>query len=258
MADTKLSDLIELAATPANDDEVYIRDVSEAEAAESKRISVANLAATADGKISTHANLSVAGTHGSAVAATVNKLVHRDAAGRSKFAAPAAAGEALIKGTRVTTAELPALIDEKIWVGTGGNVEERDVPISRKVIASDLLINSNNAEKGTTSTSYTKLKEVRLDDAFGNRIRVKFDLKWATAGAGAHGRIYRNGVAIGIAQSAADTWVTKSEDLDSSSWISGDLIQIYVYSENDSYTASVKNMRFCYSPSIPVTNQDPA
>ena len=43
MADTKLSALIELAATPAVDDEVYIRDVSEAAADESKRITIANL-----------------------------------------------------------------------------------------------------------------------------------------------------------------------------------------------------------------------
>ena len=38
MADTKLSALTELAATPADDDEVYIRDVSEAAADESKRV----------------------------------------------------------------------------------------------------------------------------------------------------------------------------------------------------------------------------
>ncbi len=43
MADTKLSALAELAATPAVDDEVYIRDVSEEAVAESKRITVANL-----------------------------------------------------------------------------------------------------------------------------------------------------------------------------------------------------------------------
>ena len=43
MADQKLSALTELATTPANDDEVYIRDVSEAAAAESKRITTANL-----------------------------------------------------------------------------------------------------------------------------------------------------------------------------------------------------------------------
>ena len=46
MADTKLSALVELAATPAVDDEVYIRDVSEAAADESKRITTANLLAS--------------------------------------------------------------------------------------------------------------------------------------------------------------------------------------------------------------------
>ncbi len=43
MADTKLSALAELAVTPAADDEVYIRDVSEAAADESKRITIASL-----------------------------------------------------------------------------------------------------------------------------------------------------------------------------------------------------------------------
>ncbi len=49
MADTKLSALTELAATPADTDEVYIRDVSEAASAESKRITIANLLAGAGG-----------------------------------------------------------------------------------------------------------------------------------------------------------------------------------------------------------------
>lgn len=49
MADTKLSALVELAATPANDDELYIRDVSEAAADESKRITVTNLIAAVTG-----------------------------------------------------------------------------------------------------------------------------------------------------------------------------------------------------------------
>ncbi len=45
MVDKKLSELTELAAAAANDDEVYIRDVSEAESNESKRITIANLLA---------------------------------------------------------------------------------------------------------------------------------------------------------------------------------------------------------------------
>ncbi len=43
MASTKLSALTELAAKPAADDELYIRDVSEIAADESKRITIANL-----------------------------------------------------------------------------------------------------------------------------------------------------------------------------------------------------------------------
>ena len=43
MADTKLSALNELAATPAGSDELYIRDVSEPSSSESKRITVTNL-----------------------------------------------------------------------------------------------------------------------------------------------------------------------------------------------------------------------
>lgn len=43
MPNRKVSELTELAATPAADDEVYIRDISEAAADESKRITVDNL-----------------------------------------------------------------------------------------------------------------------------------------------------------------------------------------------------------------------
>ncbi len=43
MADTKLSALTELAAAPAEADEIYIRDESEAPSAESKRITLTNL-----------------------------------------------------------------------------------------------------------------------------------------------------------------------------------------------------------------------
>ena len=45
MADQKLSALTEFATPPPNNDEVYIRDVSEAASLESKRITIANLLA---------------------------------------------------------------------------------------------------------------------------------------------------------------------------------------------------------------------
>ena len=49
MADKKLSELTELAAQPADNDEVYIRDISEPSATESKRITIANLLAGVSG-----------------------------------------------------------------------------------------------------------------------------------------------------------------------------------------------------------------
>ena len=51
MADTKLSALPELAETPADTDELYIRDESEPAADESKRITVANLLAGASAAV---------------------------------------------------------------------------------------------------------------------------------------------------------------------------------------------------------------
>ncbi|MFQ6027741.1 MAG: hypothetical protein ACE5Q6_09640 [Dehalococcoidia bacterium] len=59
MADTKLSALTELAATPASGDEVYIRDISEAAADESKRITMTNLLAFYDALTSTMTNKTI-------------------------------------------------------------------------------------------------------------------------------------------------------------------------------------------------------
>lgn len=179
MADTKLSALPELNATPADDDEVYIRDVSEAAAAESKRITIANLMAagytdadalaaavqsgvitngvtkapthdavfdvkaTADAaqtaaevasSITTHNNNTTT-AHGAVSAATASKHVVRDASARAKFAAPGAAGDALIKGTPLTITELPALTTDKIWLGVAGRPVISDLPAGGPTIA---------------------------------------------------------------------------------------------------------------------------
>jgi len=57
------------------------------------------LKSTVTADIATHAALTAAGTHGSTVAATADKLVHRDAAGRAKVVAPAVAGDIALKST---------------------------------------------------------------------------------------------------------------------------------------------------------------
>jgi len=57
------------------------------------------LKSTVTDDIATHAALAVAGTHGSTVAATANKLIHRDASGRAQIAAPSAAADIARKDT---------------------------------------------------------------------------------------------------------------------------------------------------------------
>ncbi|MBA7507346.1 hypothetical protein ES706_06065 [subsurface metagenome] len=52
---------------------------------------------------------------------------------------PTSAGDALRKGTRVTVAELPAMTDEKIWKGTGDNVEEVDMPSAGEATTFEVL-----------------------------------------------------------------------------------------------------------------------
>ena len=56
MADTKLSALVQLAATPATGDQLYIQDISEAANDQSKRITVANLLAFYDAVTATMTN----------------------------------------------------------------------------------------------------------------------------------------------------------------------------------------------------------
>jgi len=66
--------------------------------------------------------------HGAVSAATASKFVVRDADARAKFAAPGAAGDALIKGTRIALTDMAALTTDKYWKGVGGIPAEADLP----------------------------------------------------------------------------------------------------------------------------------
>lgn len=128
------------------DNLLYLKGLSGAVTTESD-LTVPNLitAGNVDGvDVSAH-NANTTTAHGAVSAATASKIVVRDAAARAAFAAPNAAGDALIKGTRVTTAELPALTDEKIWKGTGGDVEEVAFPTGVTIVrkTADQIVNNS-------------------------------------------------------------------------------------------------------------------
>jgi len=121
-------------------------------------------------------------------------------------------------------------------------------------IASDALRHSNDDLKATTSGTYTKVKEVVLNQDLP-ACRLKYDSQ--RTGSVGKARLYKNGVAIGTEQTLTLGFDTLSEDF--SDWLSGDLIQIYAYVGLPTEEAQVKNMRVYYdlAPIVDITNQDP-
>ena len=160
--------------------------------------------------------------------------------------------------------------------GAGADPTEIAVPVvsTTTFIISDALRNYNDAEKTTTSSTYVKLKETKLN-ANLSACRVKFDLKSSAAGVYVYAKIYKNGTAIGTdIERSTDTYATYSQDF--YSFVANDLIQIYAHQAYDTATAYVQNFRLCYTKNITAiagdtletalttttaistTNQDPA
>lgn len=169
----------------------------------------------------------------------------------SGMAAPTATGDALRKGTPITTTELPALTSGKIWAGNVGNrpVEEDKPGAFPSATVGDYLETSANIERTTTETAeYVKVKEIVLGRV--GIYRVKFRLWGGGAGKTAYGRIYKNGVAHGTEQSeSGSSYVEKSEDI--AGWSQGDLLQLYLKATTGN-TAYGKELRI-YTGN-PITN----
>ncbi len=100
------------------------------------------------------------------------------------------------------------------------------------------LLLSSDTEVSQSGASYVKKKELTATKS--GTLRVKFDLKIATAG-DAYGIIRRNGVDVGTEQHVtSDTYATLSEDI--SGWAEGDLIQLWLHSL-DGVNAMAQNLR---------------
>jgi len=110
--------------------------------------------------------------HGAVSAATASKHVVRDASARAKFAAPGAAGDALIKGTRLTADELPAVTDEFYLVGTGANLEERAVPGAVKSIVTGNYTGNDAASRQITTGFVCSLVIIERIDAYHRKATI--------------------------------------------------------------------------------------
>ena len=150
-----------------------------------------------------------------------------------------------VTSLRFPVDRLPAMTNNKIWKGTGTNVEEVDMPAgvadTTLIKVGDTLRNSNDTQRSTESEPFVKVKEVKLNEDLPN-CRLKFDIEGNSTGA--DGRVYKNGAAIGTLHGhGATEWTTYSEDF--SGWVTNDLIQIYAKGWAAAATL-IKNMRFCY------------
>jgi len=116
-------------------------------------------------------------------------------------------------------------------------------------VSDDLLASADTARVISNAEPYTKIKEIRIPGC--GDYRIKFDLKGDGTWNG-YGKIYKNGVAIGtqrITDSA--TYVTYSQDF--TGLISGDLIQLYAYSQDVNHPGYVRNFRIYGAPTSDFT-----
>lgn len=110
----------------------------------------------------------------------------------------------------------------------------RNVSLLRNYTLSDDVLDNNQPDNSATSGSSIKLKETRIDNGLGvnpKTIRIKYDF-FASGGPGvpipaASFDVRRNGVIVGLVQTAfdGDPYTTFSEDI--SGWKDGDLVQVY-------------------------------
>ncbi len=117
--------------------------------------------------------------------------------------------------------------------------------------ASNNLRHSNDTERSTASSSYTKVKECLLLEDI-SACRIKFTIRELINGQTAYGRIYKNGVAIGTERSTtSNTGEEFSEDF--TNLVAGDLIQIYIKKSVTGNTAYAKNFRFYWDNILQIT-----
>jgi hypothetical protein len=175
-------------------------------------------------------------------------FIASQAAGDLPYASSASAWTRLAKGSNGDVLTLAAGVPA--WSSTF------DHPF---IQASDVLKNSNNTSKTTTSATYVKIKEILINEAMAGTVRVKFDLRTneAFTPVTAYAKIYVNDVAVGTEQTdVTGSYATKSQDLPVT-WVKGTLVQIYAHANGTAAVSDVCNFRFYYDFVKSVTNQDP-
>jgi len=133
--------------------------------------------------------------------------------------------------------------------------------IGLKVKPSDTVKNSNDSAKYTNSTTYVKLKEIKINEQIEG-CRVWFTISTPNATYWAYGKIYKNGSPIGTERSTNSVSGQEfSEDFASIDLQPNDLLQLYCHCDPSGQVATSR-FRIGYeidptSVTKSTTNQDP-
>ena len=116
-----------------------------------------------------------------------------------------------------------------IIAGVSMALESRASRVFYRVTPSNIHLIDNSAEILTASLSWVKVKEIRLVTAIYSESRFRFVFSMSAPTTTMHGRIYKNGVAIGNDNSMTGAYAVYTEDIAVGNWAVGDTIELWVY-----------------------------
>ena len=144
---------------------------------------------------------------------------------------------------------------EKLSVAAISDYTDKNHAMHTKLslTAGNNIYHSNASETSSLGASYVKVKEIRIGQLVNSNVgfRIKFDIKTNNFNYAAYGRIYKNGVAIGMERNTIPPeggYVTFSEDF--SGINPGDLIQLYVRNADPTLTTYARNFILYVSQNV--------
>lgn len=115
----------------------------------------------------------------------------------------------------------------------------------------DIMLASKGTDSGNISTSYVKIREIKI--GFAGYYRVKSTISGA-GGTTVYYQIYKNGVPYGTVHSGSSYPVNGSDDL---YFAHGDLVQLYTKTANGAYAVISEYLAICGTLALSTVTLDP-
>lgn len=111
-----------------------------------------------------------------------------------------------------------------------------NIQVGLRLSSGSVVLANAQPEKTFSSTTYTKLKEIKVN--YAGTVRVSFMLRANNQYVPVIGRVYINGVAVGLERSNSNVYSTFTQDFNVEV---GDLVQIYCRATDSTYLGYVRD-----------------